>query len=103
MPSRDALRSLDAQILTGLGTAGLTDVATIQGRTVRGYYRAEFMERGEAEEATAGWMHTFDCRDDDLPDLQPRDIVTVQGEGEFQILRAEPDRRGRVLLMLGRL
>lgn len=102
MASRDALRALDAQILTGLGTAGLTDRAVIGGRTIPGYYRAEFMERGEAEEATAGWMHSFDCREDDLPELEPGLIVSVQGEGDFQILRAEPDRRGRVLLLLGR-
>ncbi len=104
MPSsRDTLRSLDASILSTLSVAGLTDEAVINGVTVPGYFREMPTEYGSGDETVEGLDIVFDCRSEDLPEVQPDDVVQVTGQGEFRLIGPEPtDGTGRRLLLLGK-
>lgn len=99
--SLDALRGLDATILKGLSSAGLTDEMIVGGRRVPGYYSRVFVDEGAGEDAVAGFVQLFDCRQEDLGRVAEGDPVEVVGHGQMRIIRPEPDGTGRVIVRLG--
>jgi hypothetical protein len=101
MSTRDTLSDLDAQILSALQAAGLSDEMIVRGQRVAGYYRQEWVDRGEGEESTAGHLQVFDARAEGLPAIEEGDMVTVVNHGTFRVLRAEPEGSGRVMVLLG--
>lgn len=103
MSTRETLGVIDAQILGALSAAGLSDTATIGGQSVDGYYSRVWVDEGGGDDAVGGYMQLFDCRTDDLPDVQQGDIITVAGQGQFRVIRQQPDGTGRTMIELGSL
>lgn len=98
MSTRD---TLDALILSVHQAVGLLDEMVVRGQRVAGYYRKEWVDRGEGEESLSGHLQIFDARAEGLPAIEEGDLVTVTGHGSFRVLRTEPDGTGRVMVMLG--
>lgn len=105
MSTKETMATIDATVARVLGRHGLTDTATIQGKTITGYYRRAFVEDGAGEQGVPGARNVFDCRAEDVPEglLPDVDEVTIEGEGTFRYQRSEPHGSGRVLLVLGEI
>lgn len=101
--SHEAADRLDGIIGRVLKNAGLTDRLTVGSHTIEGYFERRWAEQGAGEDVVGGYVQTFDCRADDVPDdLEQNDEVTIEGEaGSFFYQRREPNGTGRVVLFLG--
>jgi hypothetical protein len=96
--------SVDAAILAACRSAGLTDLATIGGVDIEGYFIEELVDAGDGEDGVTAQYRAFDCVEADLPTsgLADDEEVVVADYGTFRFLRSEPDESGRTILVLGR-
>lgn len=101
MSSSDALKEIDARIMRGLSRAGLDDVLIYGSIQVPGYFDERYVEDGAGDDALLGIYPTFDCRAEDLPQIDQEEEVHVQGHGTFRYLRRQSAGIGRVLVILG--
>jgi|SRR5690606_39334077 len=104
MPSKEAKAAIDARVLARLKAHGLTDVATIGGEEIDGYFIERFETQGAGDDAVLGPLCAFDCRHGDLPttELEENEEIVIEGYGTYRHLYTDGSYDGcRSVLVLG--